>query len=98
MEGFGSVKKFHSLTKDSSERESREKRDEMEGEDLRVGFDKGTVCPGKEESCIKKKLYESFPGESRLAVISCRLETFPSQMREWMTIHIRFAPRNWNVG
>ena len=47
MEGLGSVKKFHSLTKDSSERESREKRDEMEGEDLRVGFDKGTFCPGK---------------------------------------------------
>ena len=56
VEGLGSVKKFHSLTKDSSERESREKRDEMEGEDLRVGFDKGTVCPGKEESCIKKTI------------------------------------------
>ena len=42
VEGLGSVKKFHSLTKDSSERESRDKR-----EDTEVGFDKGTVCPGK---------------------------------------------------
>ena len=45
MEGFGSVKKFHSLTKDSSERESREKREEGETEDLRVGFDKRMSCP-----------------------------------------------------
>ena len=28
LEGLGSVKKFHSLTKDSTERESREKCDE----------------------------------------------------------------------
>jgi hypothetical protein len=47
VEGFGSVKKFHSLTNDSSERESREKREEAEGEDLRLGFDKETSCPGK---------------------------------------------------
>ena len=45
VEGFGSAKKFHSLTKDSSERESREKREDAEGEDLQVGFDKGTTCP-----------------------------------------------------
>ena len=45
VEGFASVKKFHSLTKDSSERESREKREDAEGEDLRVGFDKRTTCP-----------------------------------------------------
>ena len=42
MEELGSVKKFHSLTNERSDSESREKRD-----DLRVGFDKGTFCPGK---------------------------------------------------
>ena len=55
VEGFGSVKKFHSLTKDSSERESTEKREEGEAEDLRVGFDKATSCP-------ENKLYFNFDG------------------------------------
>jgi hypothetical protein len=45
VEGFGSVKKFHNLTKDSSERESRDKREDAEEEDLLEGLDKGTVCP-----------------------------------------------------
>ena len=47
VDGFGSVKKFQSLTNDNSERESREKREEAEGEDLRDGLDKETSCPGK---------------------------------------------------
>ena len=45
VEGLGSVKKFHNLTKDSSERESRDKREDAEEEDLLAGLDKGTVCP-----------------------------------------------------
>ena len=45
VEGFGSVKKFHNLTKDSSDRESRDNREDAEEEDLLAGFDKGTVCP-----------------------------------------------------
>ena len=48
VEGLGSVKKFHSFTKDSSERESRDKREDAEAE-----FDKGTVCPGKMKLCGK---------------------------------------------
>ena len=45
VDGFGSAKKFHSLTNDSSDRELRENREDAEGEDLRVGFDKGTTWP-----------------------------------------------------
>jgi hypothetical protein len=53
VEGLGSVKKFHRLTNDSSDRQSREKREDAEVEDLRVGLDKGTVCPGKIKLCSK---------------------------------------------
>ena len=52
MEGLGSVKKFHSLTKDSSDRESRDKREDAEVEESQEGFDKGTVCPGRLKLCV----------------------------------------------
>jgi hypothetical protein len=42
VEGLGSVKKFHSLTNHSSEREFRDKPNDAEVEDIQVRFDKGT--------------------------------------------------------
>ena len=80
MEILGSVKKFHIFVGDSSERELRESREDAEEE---LGFERGTCCPWK----IKfnhVNLIMSFyiPGDSRLAVMSSRLETFPSQIIE----------------
>ena len=54
VEGLGSVKNLHSMTKDSSERKSRDKCKDAEVEDLRVGFDKGVVCHGKIKLCVKQ--------------------------------------------